>query len=180
MDRSIEEAHFQEAGELWDVLCARHLLPYSPAKPDSLVNGDFGLPVLGRGFDWRLSGTGCAVAAETRVDTQALELFLPGNRPEACEIAHQFLRLESSVLYVMRFQYRTSELPNPTGLSWSITGGQPYEFRSSPEWTDGEWRWTANKAADRLVLGYHREAGSTRHEGTVFIRQVRLERSRDK
>jgi hypothetical protein len=139
------------------------------------VNGDFSHPVLDRGFDWRAGAPGCALAAQTITDGAALELFLSDKRPESCEVYRQFVRLAAGAHYVLRFQYRTRELPDPTGLHWSLGPGHDYEFRASPEWSNGEWRWQAADAAGRLTLACRRSSGSIRHEGTVLVRHVRLE-----
>ena len=105
-----------------------------------------------------------------------MELFFSGNQPESCEIYYQFVRMFPGGRYVMRYQYRTVGLPDRTGLRWSFGAGQSYEFLASPEWAEGEWRWQAGMPAGRLILSYRRNSGSTRHQGTVLIRQIRLDR----
>jgi O-antigen ligase len=174
IDRALEGRGFDQAAAIWNRLCLRHLLPYAPSVPGTLVNGDFSRPILNRGFDWRAGVPGCATVAQTHTDGAALVLFLSADRPESCEISHQFVRLAAGARYVFRFQYRTTELPDPTGVGWSMGENQKYEFRSSPDWTDAEWRWQASENRGRLALAYRRKAGSTRHEGTVLVRRVRL------
>ncbi len=138
----------------------KHLVPYAPSVPGTLVNGDFSQPILNRGFDWRAAAPGCATVAQTHTDGAALELFLSASRPESCEIAHQFVRLAAGAWYVIRFQYRTIELPDPTGVRWSMGESEEYDFRSSPEWTDAEWRWQASGDRGRLALAYRRKIGN--------------------
>jgi O-antigen ligase len=175
VDRALDAGQFEGAADVWNELCLRRLAPYPPIVPGTLVNGDFSQPILNRGFDWRAAEPGCALAAQTHTDGAALELFLSGQRPESCEVYHQFVRLAAGEHYVLRFQYRTMELADPTGLRWSLGTGQDFEFRAAPEWANGEWRWQAAKAAGRVALAYRRNSGSTRREGTVLVRRVRLE-----
>ena len=175
VDRALDDRRFDEAASVWNTLCRKHLVPYEPSVPGALVNGDFGRPILNRGFDWRAEAPGCATVAQTHADGDALEIFLSASRPENCEIAHQFVRLASGARYVIRFQYRTIELPDPTGVRWSMGESQEYELGMSPEWTDVEWRWQASGDRRRLVLAYRRKPGATRHEGTVLVRNVRLQ-----
>lgn len=175
VDRALEAGRFEGAAALWNELCRRRLGPYPPLVPGTLVNGDFSQPILNHGFDWRAGAPGCALAAQTNTDGTALELFLSGKRPENCEVYYQYLRLAAGAHYVLSFQYRTRELPDLTGLRWSLGTGQDYEFRASPEWSNGEWQWRAAKAEGRLILVCRRSNGSTRHEGTVLVRRVRLE-----
>jgi len=175
VDHAIEAGRFEGAAAVWNELCHRRLVPYPPSLPGMLVNGDFSQPILNRGFDWRAAAPGCALAAQTNTDGAALELFLSDKRPESCEVYHQFLRFAAEARYVLRFQYRTTELPDPTGLFWSLGTDEDYKFRSSPEWANGEWRWLVAKPAGQLVLAYRRASGSTRHEGTLLLRRVRLD-----
>jgi O-antigen ligase len=175
VDRALESQQFDQAATVWNRLCLKRLVPYPPSAPGTLVNGDFSRPILSRGFDWRAAVPGCATLAQTHTNGPALELFLSGNRPESCEISHQFVRLTAGARYVIRFQYRTMELPDPTGLRWTVGRGQEYEFLSSTQWSDAEWRWQASENGARLALAYRRKAGSTRHEGMVLMRQVRLQ-----
>ncbi len=175
IDRALAGLRFDQAATIWDRLCVNQLVPYAPSIPGTLVNGDFSWPILNRGFDWQAAAPGCATIAQTHTAGSALELFLAANRPQSCEITHQFVRLAAGVRYVIRFQYRTIELPDPTGVFWSMGESHEYELGSSPDWTNAEWRWQAAEDRGRLALAYRRKAGSTRHEGTVLVRRVRLQ-----
>jgi O-antigen ligase len=175
VDASIGAARFEDAATVWNELCSRRLLPYAPVSGGTLVNGDFARTVLNRGFDWQMGAPGCATVALTRSGGSALELFLTGNRPDTCEIYRQFLYLRPGTERVLRFQYRTLDLPDRTGLRWSIGTQEGAELLASSQWTDGEWRWAPARASGRLCLSYRRDSGSTRREGILFLRQVRLE-----
>ena len=172
VDRCLAAGRSAEAAEIWNRLYSGRL----QALPDHLVNGDFSSPIVGRGFDWRPALPGCAVVAETNAGGPALELFLSGSQPENCSILDQVLRLSRGAAYEMRFQYRTTDLPDPTGLRWWLGGRKEYVLRASPEWSDAVWRFFAPDEGARLTLEYRRAAGSTRHQGTVLFRRARLER----
>ncbi len=174
VDRSISAGQFSSAAAIWDKLSFARLIPYPPSAPGNLVNGDFAQPILDHGFDWRAAPAGCAVAARTHAEGPALELFLAANRPEDCEIYHQFLILSPGIRYELRFEYRTADLPDPTGIYWSLDERCDYQFRSSADWTSAVWRWQSSPAAGRLALRYRRSPGSTRHEGAVLVGRVHL------
>jgi O-antigen ligase len=175
VDANIGAARFEEAAAVWNELCSRRLVPYVTVSGGKIVNGNFARPVLNRGFDWQMSAPGCATAALTHSSGPALELFLTGNRPDTCEIYRQFVYLLPGTERILRFQYRTLDLPDPTGLRWSMGTQEGEELRSSTQWTDAEWRWPPTQASGRLSLFYRRDSGSTRREGILFLRQVRLE-----
>jgi O-antigen ligase len=175
VDRELANGHVDAATDIWNRLCRKLLLPYEQLQAGTLVNGDFSRTILNRGFDWRAAPAGCALTAQTLGGGNALELFLSGRQPESCEIYSQFLRLTAGARYVLRFQYQTGELPDPTGLQWSVNDAARYEFPASREWTNGEWRFRGGPAASRLVLAYRRSAGAVRCEGTALLRRVRLE-----
>lgn len=176
VDRALETGEVESAAEIWNRLCRRRLAPYPPVARGELVNGEFSHAISNRGFDWRNGAADCALAAVTHSDGDALELFLSGRRPENCEMFSQFLRLDAGTRYVLRFQYRTGDLPEPTGLHWSLGSEKEYELRASQEWADGAWRWRAADATSRLAFLYRRPWGSIRREGTVLLRHVRIER----
>ena len=67
-----------------------------------------------------------------------------------------------------------AELPKETGVTWSVDPRQEFELEAAPDWSRGEWRFQAPADAARLVLAYRRALGTTRREGTIFLRQVEL------
>jgi len=175
VDRALDSGQFETAFQTWDELALRHLVPYEAAKPGVLVNGDFGRPILNHALDWRTPPTGCAVAAQTFNDGPALEVSFSGKQPENCEFLSHFVPLIKGARYVLRFQYRTRDLPEPTGLRWSVGAGTECALSASEEWSAGAWHFQAPASAVRLVLGYRRALGTPRIEGAMLLRQVRLD-----
>jgi hypothetical protein len=175
VDRTLAAGQFQAALETWNQLSALGLVPYAAAKPGALVNGDFQQPILNHAFDWRTPDVNCALAAQTRNDGPAIELIFSGKQPENCDVLNHFVPVSKRAQYVLRFQYRTRDLPSKTGLRWSIGPGSERELPASEEWSSGEWRFRASADTALLVLTYRRMPGTRRIEGTVLLRQIRLE-----
>jgi O-antigen ligase len=175
VDRALDAGEFQAALEIWDHLAARRLVPYEASQPGVLVNGDFRQPILNHAFDWRTPATGCAVAAQTLNAGPALEVSFSGKQPENCEFLNHFVALARGAPYVLRFQYRTRDLPERTGLGWSLGLAPDHQLPAAEEWSTGEWHFQAPAGAVRLVLAYRRALGTRRIEGTLLLRQVRLE-----
>jgi hypothetical protein len=103
-----------------------------------------------------------------------LEIALSGKQPERCEILAHYLPVAPRSAYRLRFEYRTAELPNDTGLVWSVDRRQEFELPAASEWSRAEWRFQVPADAARLVLAYRRAPGTTRREGAVFLRKVQL------
>jgi hypothetical protein len=176
IDRALDAGQFEPAQEIWDKLASRRLLPYGTANTGALVNGDFSQPILDHAFDWRKPVNGCAVTAQTVSAGPALEASFSGKQPENCDFLDHFVVLDKGAQYVLRYEYRTSDLPAQTGLQWSVSSGEAHELSASDQWSSGEWRFQASAGGVWLVLSYRRALGTRRIEGTVLLRQVRLEK----
>jgi O-antigen ligase len=179
IDRALDAGQFQPARQTWNELASRRLVPYETSKPGILINGDFRQPLLGHAFDWRIPATGCAIAARTLSTAPALEVSFSGKEPENCEFLDHYVDLSKGAQYVLRYQYRTSDLPKQTGLHWFVNQGEDQELSASDEWAAGEWHFPAPADTVRVVLGYHRALGTRRIEGTILLRQVRLQEEKN-
>jgi O-antigen ligase len=178
VDRALDTGQVKSALETWNELAVRRMVPYPTSKPGVLVNGDFRQPILNHAFDWRTPANGCAVVAQTVDGGPALQVSFSGTQPENCEFLNHFVALTEGAQYVLRFQYRTRDLPEQTGLHWSVSLGKDYALSASEEWSTGEWHFQAPTDAVRLVLAYRRALGTRRIEGTILLRQVRLEQDK--
>jgi O-antigen ligase len=177
VDRSLRASRAQAALEVWNSLCLRRLVPYRAALAGTLVNGDFGQPMLNRGFDWMERPATGVMLFQSSAGGAELEIALSGKQPERCEILAHYVPVAPRSAYRLRFEYRTAELPKHTGVIWSVDPRQEFELAAAPEWSPGEWRFEAPADATRLVLAYRRAPGTTRREGAVFLRQVQLKES---
>ena len=85
-----------------------------------------------------------------------------------------FVPLIKSAGYVLRFQYRTADLPRQTGLYWSLAGQQQPPLAAAGNWSSAEWRFQAPADTARLVFAYRRCPGTTRREGKLLLRKIDL------
>ena len=184
-DRLVGARQFPAALRIWIALSRRKLLPYWPLEPErgfSLTNGDFRIPPLSRGFDWRVH-VAEGISVLRRNSQPGLRITFSGRQPESSEVLSQFVPLLPGREYRLRFRYRTSGIAPDTGLRWRIvdaaTGGE-LGYRS-PDLSSEEERQeevlfstTVETQLGRVVLGYQRAAGTTRIEGSISLRDVGL------
>ena len=174
VDAELAAGNAAAAWEIWRQLC-RDVVPCEAAST-SLSNGDFGRPILNRGFDWLLPPVPGVVATQIRDGVPALSLSLSGKEPEFCVVLAHFLSLPGRARYTVRFEYRTTGLPPHTGLYWSAGVEPAYQFDSAEKWSAAQWSFLSSGETGRLSLSYGRYPGTTRLEGTLLLRNVRLER----
>lgn len=184
-DRLVEARQFPAALRIWTALSRRKLLPYLPPEPErgpSLTNGDFRIPPLSRGFDWRVHAVE-GVSVSRRESQPALRITFSGRQPESCEVLSQFVPLLPGREYRLRFRYRTSEIAPSTGVRWRIfdaATGAELEDRSSHLSSEEEIQQEVSFSAPtethmaRLVLMYQRAPGTTRIEGSIFLSRISL------
>jgi hypothetical protein len=85
--------------------------------------------------------------------------------------------------YRLKFEYRTSGLRIDDGLAWrayDATNGKPFaEGALAPAGTQAEGALEFVTPAEcrlvRLALGYRRTPGTTRLDGFLILRKVRLQ-----
>jgi hypothetical protein len=162
---------------IWNSLCIRNLLPFSPVAPDrnlSLTNGDFHFPIGSRGFDWRVPETPGISAV--RISPHGLRIDLSGMQPERCELLFQFVPLSPGKTCRLRYSYQTSGLPVESGLNWSLLDLAPVSPQlSSSDWKTADLSFNARNASlARLALSYSRVAGTSRPEGWLALRDMEL------
>jgi tetratricopeptide (TPR) repeat protein len=187
------DAHrWDSALTAWNGLCARKIIPYNVLEPGrgiSLTNGAFQSEFLGMGFDWRSPPTG-GVATLRQESPAALRITFSGKQPERCEVLRQLAPLLAGTGYRLYFEYRTSGINPQTGLQWTAydawSGAETPVVSphfSSQQWTSATASFTVPKVPPNpralfLALTYVRTPGTTRIEGEVWLRNVRLEVAR--
>ena len=185
-DRLLRKGRDRAALRLWNGLCLRHRIDRQPLQPGSgvsLTNGDFSAVPLGTAFDWRLShAEGIALVAPAGPEG-GLRASFAGRQPEAARVLEQVLPLLPSRRYRLRFSYRTEGIAPGSGLRWEVA-----RLTGSGDWSAGSadlygenWKWEEfdfttppDMSAGRLALSYRRALGTTRIEGSVWLRQVSL------
>ena len=174
-DRLIAAGREAQALEIWNGLGRSAIL--DPAHGAALTNGDFATAPSGAGFDWRLTAPPGVL---TRWDPSTLRFSFSGSEPEDCALLEQWAPLAVR-RYRLGFEYQTAGMPQPTGLRWAITprdgaGYRSQGFDSAPTWQEGRWSFASGQAGlARVRLLYRREPGTTRAEGRLELRRVRLE-----
>ncbi len=183
-DKLLEADRGREAVGVWNQLSRTGLIPHPPLAPErgaSLTNGSLTQPFSGKGFDWRLAAAP-GVSANRAASPPALKFVFSGRQPEHCRLLDQILPVEPSRSYRLRFRYRTEGIGPATGLRWIISAGAPEALSAGPDLSSNDWKEDSLKfslpaGADlaRLSLVYARAAGTTRIEGSVYLRGLALE-----
>jgi tetratricopeptide (TPR) repeat protein len=183
-DRLIADDRASEAVRIWNRLAELHRIPHSVLAPDSgrsLTDGDFTILPTSQGFDWRLPAVdGVTTLLDER--PAGLRISFSGRQPENCDVLTQFLPAAESSNYELRFLYRTSGIDPGTGLAWRITdlnGARILaqgESLASESDKDGRlpFKTPAGSRLVRLTLTYRRALGTTRIEGFIDLRNLRL------
>jgi hypothetical protein len=180
-----EPSRFDTASALtvWNSLCIRNVLPFSPFAPErnlALTNSDFHLPLSNRGFDWRAPATPDISAV--RVSPGGLRIDLSGKQPERCELLVQFVPLSPGKSCQLRYSYQTSGFPPDSGLEWQLVDlatGKDL-LPPGPQFSAGDSKpadvsFAARTASlARLALRYSRVAGTSRVEGSLTLRDMEL------
>ena len=183
-DRLIADDRAGQAIRIWNKLAELHRIPYPVLAPDSgrsLTNGDFTMLPMSQGFDWRLPGVG-GVATLLDERPAGLRISFSGRQPENCDVLTQILPVMESSPYELRYWYRTSGIEPETGLGWRITDlhgssviAQGKSLASESEKEAGlPFTTPAGSRLVRLTLNYRRALGTTRIEGFLILRKLRL------
>jgi hypothetical protein len=179
-DRLIWAARPSQALRVWNVLCERGALParaLSPLEGRSLTNADFSSPPLGAGFDWRLGAAEGISFVRLELPPQ-IKIAFTGRQPENCRVLEQIVPLAPSRGYRLRYEGRSEGLSPQSGLTWRVGGLDATQVWASAEaCTRGEIAFTtpADATAGRIALCYERALGTTRIEGSLWLRQLALE-----
>jgi hypothetical protein len=184
-DRLLAAKTTAGAVEIWNALAAERRIPLAPLDPArglSLTNGDFSVAPGSLGFDWRLPETQ-GITAAMEENPAGLRVSFLGEQPESCEALTQLLPVLENTDYEFRFTYRTSGISPGTGLGWRITDASGVrtiaepESLSSEEETPRSVRFRTPKGCDliRLALAYRRVLGTTRIEGSIVLRNLRMD-----
>jgi tetratricopeptide (TPR) repeat protein len=183
-DRLIADDRAQPAIQIWNQLAELRRIPYAvlaPASGRSLTDGDFTVSPTSQGFAWRLPD---AAGVTTLLDEQpaGLRISFSGRQPENCDVLTQILPVMESSPYELRYWYRTSGIEPETGLGWRITDlpgssviAQGKSLASESEKEAGlPFTTPAGSRLVRLTLNYRRALGTTRIEGFLILRKLRL------
>jgi tetratricopeptide (TPR) repeat protein len=169
-DRQLRAENAAAAIELWNA--ASGFPPIEPLAGRILTNGDLARAPLNLGFDWRVAQTD-GVAQSWR--PSELIFTFSGSQPEACVLLEQMVCLVPGRFH-LRFEYLTSDA-SPTGVHWSLDNNEGPQIEPRSQWTEGAFDLPRARGLRDLRLIYRREPGTTRTEGRIELRNLRLEDS---
>jgi tetratricopeptide (TPR) repeat protein len=184
-DRLLATGDAAGALPIWNGLSARRLIPsgtLSPQQGRSLSNGGLESPRTSRGFDWRLAAVEGVSISRTIADP-SLRVAFSGRQPERCEVLWQYLPLVPSTRYRLEFECRASGIQAGAGLRWRIAsalqGGGTWAESADlggENWSPGDlsFQTPSQPALARLVLLYERRPGTTRIQGAIWLRRLKL------
>jgi len=181
-DRLVQANDAAGAVRVWNGLSKAGLIPHrrlDPSRGDSLTNEDFSHSPLEQGFDWKfLAVPGVSLSRSP----SSVRMTFSGRQPERCRLLEQNLPLEAGRRYRLHFAYRTERASPESGLHWSVkAAGKELETGngslSGDDWTEGQlfFRMPDGAGLALLSLAYERASGTTRLEGSLFLRRLRLD-----
>jgi tetratricopeptide (TPR) repeat protein len=175
-DQLIENARLEEAVEIWNRMGERglHGYPELDRARSPLTNGDFSHTPAGRGFDWRLTPDSNVSVSVLGPPAEVLVTF-SGKQPESLDVLWQFVPLAAeSQRWRFRFEYRTVGLAG--GPQWAFDGVSLGDLPPAKYWRSAELPVFSRQTRHCLTLRSVRKSGSTRDEGELWLRNLKLER----
>jgi hypothetical protein len=171
---------------IWNRLAAARQIPFSALDLNNgpfLTNTIFAISPTSHGFDWRLASLE-GVSAAREEEHGGLRLSFNGNQPEQCEPLTQLVPVREKGAYELRFSYWTSGIAPDAGPRWQVADAfgsrvlAESEALSSQEAAEGRVSFETPGGCRllRLALVYRRAPGTTRIDGFVVLREVRLDR----
>ncbi len=168
---------------VWNALCTRHLLPFSPLSPSGgsiVTNGDFEGNIH-RGFDWRLGAAAGVAIGHSYAGGESVELN--GKQPEFMVLMEQRIPVAAGKSYSISWQYQLDGATGDSGLRWIVESGAvdaPSAAQIAASATFGGTAWQTGQLAftsdhsgiDRLRLEYRRAEETIRWNGTLQLRHV--------
>jgi tetratricopeptide (TPR) repeat protein len=184
-DRLLDLKRVDEAIEVWNRLASARRIPYGSVSPSTgavLTNGDFSSSLSSHGFDWRVPDIN-GVSAANEDAPGGIRLTFSGRQPESCVPLSQFIPVRENTHYEVQYRYSTSGIADGSGLSWNLEFtdvSEPATITAQipSDEKEGSRIMTFDSPPGchlvRLSLAYRRAPGTTRIEGRIVLRQVRL------
>jgi hypothetical protein len=184
-DRLNAQGRVGAAVQVWNQACERRLLPFSsldPVRGKSLTNGEFAVTPGAGGFDWKM-GLADGVSMVATSTPRALRVSFTGKQPERHLLLQQLVPVMAGRAYRLAYSARGPAALGQTGVWWVVSdphGGliASAELRVDDDsWGTGGVSFRVPPGAElvRLSLEYRRPHGSTRMEGDLWLRQLRVE-----
>ena len=184
-DQSLAAANPAPALRVWNTLAQLHRIDYpalQPAKGISVTDPDFSRPFLAQAFDWRIVKPPQIFAAHP----DSVRFDFSGKQPEQCNLIEQYVPLVPSRTYQLSVRYYTRGLtanpPTSTGLRWQLANSVPLPLQPDTPLPASEsalvarYTFSTSPQSDlaNLQLTYHRDPGTVRIEGSLYLLSVNL------
>jgi hypothetical protein len=139
---------------------------------------------LNSGFDWRIPRIP-GVTAVFSDSPSWLRFDFSGDQPQYIRFLYQFVPMAPAERYLLHYTFRTEDIEPESGLRWRITDAASDKeialertSLSSEKWANGSLEFSAPAGIQtgRITLGYSRLPGTVRIQGSVWLKNVRLER----
>jgi len=179
-DRLLLAGQFRAALGIWTTLHRANWIGLPAPSPQSPVtNGDFAVPFLHHGFDWKPASL-AGVTVEQSPEDKSVRIVLNGEEPEHCVLLEQYVPLDLAHDYRLTWRAESPDGQLPAGLSWHLhpVEGSPLAELASPDLSSAkDWTFKSPASADlyALSLEYSRPMGSTLSNGALILRSVRME-----
>lgn len=169
---------------VWNALCVRRLIPFSPLSPDQgriVTNGDFD-GNLRRGFDWKFGSAAGVAISRNYSGGETVELN--GRQPESMVLMEQRVPVAAGKSYVISWDYQLEGPASDSGLRWLVRkGASEGTVTRDPLATSasfpggsahaGQITFTADEdGIDRIQLEYRRVPETVRWNGTLQLQRV--------
>jgi hypothetical protein len=175
VDRLIAAGDHADAVALWHLLEVRNWVTADSTVPN---NGSFLRTPLQVGFDWSIPEY---PGLHSWPGPSGLETEFTGSEPENCVIAEQAVVLRPGN-YAMTFGYRTSDIPEGTGVRWQIFDPRSQRVLaesgdlSSAKIKRSEVSFSLPEASLVVLrLRYQRTLGTVRISGMLNMQSVQIQ-----
>ena len=175
VDRLIAAGDHSDAVGLWHLLETRNWVTADSTIPN---NASFLRAPLQVSFDWSIPDY---PGLHSWPGPSGLETEFTGSEPEDCVIAEQAVLLKPGN-YAMTFAYRTSDIPEDTGVRWQIVDrGSQQVLAESGDLSSAQAKRSEvsfslpETALIVLRLRYQRTLGTVRISGMLNMQSVQIQ-----
>jgi len=174
--------------EVWNTLSQRglqHYAPLSPAEGAIVTNGDFRIPPVERGFDWRLQrADGVSITQSASPGSPGLDVELTGEQPVEVTLFNEWVPVEPGRGYRIEYLYSgdpddSASSRQPSGLAWRITHpltgaliARSPDLDAGARDARGYFDFTSPAGVALLSLRYERAPGTVRRRTRFTIHKV--------
>jgi len=187
-NRLIEAREIGLAVQTWNDLVELRIIPHqalSATEGPNLTNGNLDHDLSGWGFNWAIpTSTGVrSIHNRTELEPSSVEFRMSGAQPEYTQLLTQAIPVVGGNAYRLSFEYATQNLPQRTGMRWSVKTEPGVETAATPPiraaedfWDTSSFEFQAPPDVALLFLEfeYRRVFGTPRQRGRFVLRDLSL------